>query len=368
MEKSALLETIRKLQAIRQEWKTVDAKQKLILQEVGDKAEFVKDVVAMANNREPSYIVIGLEDGTFLPTGLLSHHHKKNDINQILVDKIDPPLVVDYREFIIEGNEYAVIEIVGHNPPYIVARDLIHNRQDRKQVRIHKGTIFVRHEDRTEGISRAELEELFRSELRKEFEGETERAQQLALNRPDFWEYLLTAELLQSKVVQVRRNLTDLERGLVFKKTVRMNGPDFLNWASSKSADLSSLIDLLKTAVTEDIPMSWGKPGEPGDPLEIKLAVNKVVSACNELLEWEAELRSVIFPDPLIPLKQMMAGWTSQAFGQIEGLPSKLLEPFEQPEPKGKYVIEIVFDPPSNIDEVMAEIERLKDQPEKWLS
>jgi len=135
MEENKLREIIRRLQAARQEWKPVDAKRELILQEIGDKAEFVKDIVAMANNREASCLVIGLNDGTFSPVGRLNHHYEKNDLNQILEGKIDPPVVVDYEELTIDGNEYAVVEVFGHNPPYIVARDLIHNKRDRKRVR-----------------------------------------------------------------------------------------------------------------------------------------------------------------------------------------------------------------------------------------
>jgi len=141
---------------------TVDAKRELILREVGDKAEFVKDIIAMANNGEPSYLIIGLEDGTFADVGKLSCHYSTNDINQILVDKIDPPIVVDYKEFTIDGNEYAIVEINGQNPPYIVARDLVHNLTDRKRAKVYKGNIYVRHADRTEGISRAELEEILK--------------------------------------------------------------------------------------------------------------------------------------------------------------------------------------------------------------
>ena len=62
MEQSQLVEIITKLQDIGQEWDTVDAKKELILKEVGDKAEFVKDIVAMANNGELSFLIIGLED------------------------------------------------------------------------------------------------------------------------------------------------------------------------------------------------------------------------------------------------------------------------------------------------------------------
>ena len=55
----------------------MDAKQDLILQESGDKAEFVKDIVAMANNAEPSYLVVGLVDKTFDAVGKLAHRCDK---------------------------------------------------------------------------------------------------------------------------------------------------------------------------------------------------------------------------------------------------------------------------------------------------
>mgnify|MGYP000955716012 CR=1 FL=1 len=151
------------LQRLGQESETIDAKRELILREEGDKAEFVKDVVAMANNGRPSCLIIGLEDGTFAPVGRLAHHYNTNDINQILAGRIDPPVVVEYREIIIDGNEYALLDINGTNRPYIVARDVVHAQADRKRVRVYKGTIFVRHGDRTEGISRAELEEIYKA-------------------------------------------------------------------------------------------------------------------------------------------------------------------------------------------------------------
>ncbi len=364
MDRIRLLDIIKILQTNKQEWKTVDAKRELVLHEMGDKAEFVKDVVAMANNREPSYLVIGLEDKTFLPVGELLHHNTSNNLNQIIVDKIDPTIVVNYQEFKIESNEYAVVEIFGNNPPYIIACDLIHNRQDRKQARVHKGTVYVRHGDRVVGISRFELEKLLRSELRKEFECETEQALQLALNQPYYWEYLLTAELLKTKIADIRYKLIDLEKGLIYKQSKHMDKADFIKFIASKCTDLSSLIGLLKTAVTEEIPKSWGEPRNPGNPIVIKRTVDKVVSGCNELFEWESDLHFVIPPNSFTILKQKMAGWTMQIFKQIEGIYEKLLKPFEQSDPKGQYNIDIIFEQPSNINEVIAEIERIQNHPE----
>jgi hypothetical protein len=146
-----------------------------------------------------------------------------------------------------------------------------------------------------------------------------------------------------------------------------MKGAAFLNWASSRCADLSAIITLLGTAITEEIPKSWGKLGEPGDPLEIKRAVEQVISGCDELLEWESDLHSIDLPEPFMPLKQMMTGWTSQTFNQMDSLAARIAEPIQQPDLAGEYVITVVFKPPSNMEQAKAEIERLKNHPEEWM-
>lgn len=370
MDEKKLLEIISELRSKGREWQTVDAKQELRLQELGEKAEFVKDVVAMANNGEPSYIVIGLQDGTFTDIGKLTSHHLKNNLNQVLADKIDPPVVVDYQEFTINGNEYGLIEISGYNLPYIVARDLVANKEDRKQIRIYKGTIFVRHGDRTEGIGRAELDELLRKkDIRKAFEQETEYAQQLIFERPFAWEYRLTAELLRAKLAPINRQVTELQQGLVYRKTVRIKGMEFPYWTGAKCSDLANLVGITNKVLNEEIPKSWGLPGVAGDPLEIKNAVDKLISVCQELVEWETEIRYALVPRPVQNIKQMMEGWTTQFLSEINSVHEKLTEPFkQQANPTGVISINLVFEPPARIDEVMAEIHRLQNNPEEMMN
>lgn len=231
MDEKKLIEIIEKLRSDQREWRTIDVKQTLTLKEEGDKAEFVKDVAAMANNFESSYIVVGLKDKTFSDMGRLENHYSQGDLNQILEGKIDPPVIIDYKEFIINSNEYALIKILGSNPPYIIARDVVHGRQDRKQTRIYKGMIFIRHEDITEGVSRSELEELLTKGLRIEFNQETGKAKKLAFEQSDHWEYLLTAELLKSRMGLIRKELNEIREGRKFKKTKKLTALEFIDWS-----------------------------------------------------------------------------------------------------------------------------------------
>ncbi len=63
----------------------------------------------------------------------------------------------------------------------------------------------------------------------------------------------------------------------------------------------------------------------------------------------------------------MLEGWGSYYILGIESIPDKLLKPFEEPNPSGQYIIDIVISEPSNSKEVEAEIEKLKKHPEKLL-
>lgn len=257
------------------------------------------------------------------------------------------------------------MEIIGYNLPYIVARDLVPDRTDRKQIRIYKGMIFVRHEDGTEGISRTELEELLTKRgIKKEFEHETEYAQQLVFERPFAWEYKLTAELLQSNLAPIKRRFTELQRGLVYKKTTAIQGAEFIHWARSKCDDIANLINIVSVVINEEIPASWGPPGIPGDPLEIKHAVDKLSSVCAELVEWETDVRFAAVPPVVMGFKQKMEGWTLQAFDELYSSPDKLIEPFNQPNPKGIYNIQLIFTEPSGLREAMAELQRLQSDPQ----
>ena len=143
---------------------SLDYKEDLPLQSDGDKAEFVKDVIALANSGEIVHIITGVEDGTGRLVGIRTSHTAEQ-MNQILKDKCDPPLSVEYIERKILGYEIGVIEIKCENPPYIVSvpdkfgGSLSANPQ--KQFYIQRGTVFIRNYNIDEGAKRADLDKIY---------------------------------------------------------------------------------------------------------------------------------------------------------------------------------------------------------------
>lgn len=66
-------------------------------------------------------------------------------------------------------------------------------------------------------------------EQEKGFEQETARAWQLVLERPGGWQYLLTAELLYTRLLPVRQRLSDIWSGAVYQKSRLMRGDSFFS-------------------------------------------------------------------------------------------------------------------------------------------
>jgi hypothetical protein len=148
-----------------------------------------------------------------------------------------------------------------------------------------------------------------------------------------------------------------------------MSAPDFSNFAKEKMADIELLLPALAIVVKEEIPKSWGALGEAGDALEIKRAVDRLIKACNELVEWESDLISVHPPEIFEGVAKLMRGLTARMLSEIERFADELSKPFEQPNPAGEYTISLIFDfPEERIDQITAEIHRagelIKNDPE----
>ena len=148
-----------------EEGPTLDYKEDLNLQTDGDKAQFVKDVLSLANSGQTAHIIIGIEDGTRKLKGIESTY-KAEQLNDILKGKCDPPLTIEYAEKTIMGNKVGVIEFSGENPPYIVAVADQYggpvSSNPNKPFYIERGTVFVRNFNKNEGASRASLDKMYK--------------------------------------------------------------------------------------------------------------------------------------------------------------------------------------------------------------
>ena len=186
-----------------------------------------------------------------------------------------------------------------------------------KWKREHESTIYKElHGYTATGDLKKEIESLFSAE--------SAAALQLALDQPDYWEYLLTAELLRSKVDTIRRRLSDLDRGLAFKPHTFREGLELVHWLQARMVDLESIGNMQNAAIKK-MNKAWGEPVVPGDPLKIKDAVDYIYRGCEHLLDWEIDFKSTIFPDNIVKYKERFSGITEQMLGEIDRISREIL-------------------------------------------
>jgi hypothetical protein len=191
------------------------------------------------------------------------------------------------------------------------------------------------------------------------YASESAEAQRLARERPKYWEYLLTAELLKTKLGETRRQFERQRKGLGHVPLRGISLEEFINWVPLKIEDLR----LASEAVGRQlgvIQASWGSPGQAGEAHTIQQAVNDFIHLCNGLVEWEKDLNATTPPEKARGLRNTMRGWTEVVLREIERLPQELLRPFEGGAvPKGGLLIQLKIEPPA-FEDFCAEMEALQ--------
>lgn len=157
----------------------------------------------------------------------------------------------------------------------------------------------------------------------REFSAETEKARKLAQDRPRLWEYLLTEELLRSKLSIIKQRYDDLDKGLLFRPAKTVSGSQYMNWLPAKMDDHSNIARMIQVVIEKELPDAWGR-GEPGDASKILRAVNKVIEACEALLEWEVDLRCTCPPPALRAVGATLHGITACHIDELRRMPDEL--------------------------------------------
>ena len=132
---------------------TLDGKADLSLDTEGDRAFFIRHIAALANNVEASYLIIGIEDRTWIPVGLptssplLNPDQTQQRMNQILANKLDPNLFIRYTTYQLGSSVLGVVGVQGSRAPYVIAINDVNyggNRTRGEPDYIYRGAMYIR--------------------------------------------------------------------------------------------------------------------------------------------------------------------------------------------------------------------------------
>lgn len=113
---------IKKLRSLlnREEGAKLDFKLKLDLDTESGRKEFAKDISAIANSRRGrGYIIIGIEDKTKKIIGIDEKVNLEEQLQQIVLSRLDPPVPISYESCDIDDLKVGIITVfTGENAPY----------------------------------------------------------------------------------------------------------------------------------------------------------------------------------------------------------------------------------------------------------
>jgi Sel1 repeat len=182
-------------------------------------------------------------------------------------------------------------------------------------------------------------------------------ARELATQRPQYWEYLLTENLLRCKIAQLQNRYAALDHELLSRSVVRFETLEYLQHVQDQLQTFLSLIEELKTCVQQDIASSWGKPGVPGDPVEILETVNRLGGICDGFVEWEIKFLLAHPPTALSQLRQLTRGSAAGILDEIGRIPDEIaLGIQEAREGVTKHNINLAFAAPPQMDRLTAAV------------
>jgi hypothetical protein len=101
-------------------------------------------------------------------------------------------------------------------------------------------------------------------------------------------------------------------------------GQDYRQWLHTKFDEFTSTVKQIATSVEKELPAAWGKPGQPGDPVQILAVTEKLAERCVALLNWELEIAAAEPPLDLRRIGNALRGIAAGILNELQRLPDEL--------------------------------------------
>lgn len=148
---------------------------------------------------------------------------------------------------------------------------------------------------------------------------------QIAIEKKDYWEFYLSAEILKSRLVNINSDYIELENNLIFIKTKSLDTKEYIHFIMDQLTDFTNLTKLFSNAFLKLID-SFGEPGQAGEISKIKSAVDRIVSICELFFQWEIEVQSVKPTEDFEKVPIYLKGWTKTIVHKLNNYPTLIYE------------------------------------------
>jgi len=145
----------------------------------------------------------------------------------------------------------------------------------------------------------------------------------IVIDKPDGWEWRLTAELMRHLNRPVFRRLRDLRDGLYVKPIEGISDDEAMHWITTRLDEMQSLISPMANLL-DRLSASWGKPGEAGDVDEIHHICCLIRDSLIQVADHEERLRFVGVSETFQRLKDLLHDCIGVQAEKLEAIPGYL--------------------------------------------
>lgn len=146
----------------------------------------------------------------------------------------------------------------------------------------------------------------------------------IVIDKPEGWEWRLTAELLRHLNRPIFRKLRDLQAGLYTRPLERIDG-NALPWVTARLSEMQKLTPPLEKLL-ERLNESWGPPGVPGDAAQIHHTCCLLRDAVQQIVTHEERLWFADVDEDFEPIVGLLKDCVGSQVLKLESIPDSLDE------------------------------------------
>lgn len=162
--------------------------------------------------------------------------------------------------------------------------------------------------------------------LLDQFESYPPIIKRIVIDKPDCWEFMLSAELMRHLNKGHFRKLSDLRKGIYIRPMAHVNSDDAFNWVQSRVAEMSRMIEPM-VSIVSSLNSSWGESGEPGDANEIHHVTERISEYLEQIIIFEESLYFTVLPDEYEGANNLLKNTIGSQVDKLASMP-KMMDGF----------------------------------------
>lgn len=158
----------------------------------------------------------------------------------------------------------------------------------------------------------------------KDLDGERESTKKLLLERPFGYEFLILADLIESRLEQTNLMYSNLSKGVYFVRSTSYDITNYRTFFQETLQDFKRFLNILSNIVVSEIESALGPKGTPSKISDLKIVSDQIANLSFELFSWEARNEQIIPPKEFEEVKSELRGASNVFLSQLNNLPTEI--------------------------------------------